>query len=61
MAPLAAVDGLIEALTIRWGFQDPAQLFHRDVFQNVERFTTSGNLNWTPLTWLAVRGTVCVP
>jgi TonB-linked SusC/RagA family outer membrane protein len=43
-----------------WGFQDPAQLFHRDVFQNVERFTTSGNLNWTPLTWLAVRGTVGV-
>jgi len=38
-----------------WGFQTPAQLFGRDVRQNIERFTGSVSGNWTPLEWLATR------
>lgn len=41
-----------------WGFQEPAQLFGRDVFQGVERFTGSLGANWTPAEWLATRANV---
>ena len=41
-----------------WGFQAPAQLFARDAYQDVERFTGSVGTNWAPLDWLAARANV---
>ncbi len=41
-----------------WGFQTPAELFGRDLLQNVERFTASTAATWSPFTWLDTRATV---
>ncbi|RMH18178.1 MAG: TonB-dependent receptor, partial [Gemmatimonadetes bacterium] len=38
-----------------WGFQRPAQLFGRDLQQNIERFTASSTATWSPLPWLTGR------
>jgi outer membrane receptor protein involved in Fe transport len=41
-----------------WGFQAPAQLFGRDAYQDIQRFTSSLTSTWQPSDWLAMRGTV---
>ncbi len=41
-----------------WGFQRPAELFGRDMFQNVERFTGSATGTWQPLSFLSGRATL---
>ncbi len=56
--PSAFFGGAFSQRSDAWGFQDPAQLFARDVYQNVERFTGSLGANWNPLEWLSTRGTV---
>ncbi|MFQ5538709.1 MAG: SusC/RagA family TonB-linked outer membrane protein, partial [Gemmatimonadota bacterium] len=38
-----------------WGFQTPAELFGRDLYQDVERLTTSLSGTWEPLEWLSTR------
>lgn len=40
-----------------WGFQAPAQLFGRTLYQDVQRLTTSATLTYAPLGWLNLRGT----
>jgi TonB-linked SusC/RagA family outer membrane protein len=40
-----------------WGFQAPAQLFGRTLYQNVQRFTTGTTLTYQPVEWLSMRGT----
>lgn len=40
-----------------WGFQAPAQLFGRTLYQDVQRFTTSSTLTYAPVSWLNLRGT----
>ncbi len=40
-----------------WGFQRPAQLFGRDLLQEVDRFTSSIHNDWRPLQWLTTRAT----
>ncbi len=56
--PSAFFGGAFQGRSDSWGFQDPAQLFARDVYQNIERFTGSLGANWTPLEWLAGRANV---
>ena len=43
-----------------WGFQRPAQLFGRTLYQDTNRMTAGGTLTWLPLNWLSVRGTAGV-
>lgn len=43
-----------------WGFQRPAQLFGRDIYQNIDRYTASGTAEWQPLDWLSTRLTAGV-
>ncbi len=38
-----------------WGFQTPAELFGRDLYQDVERLTTSLSGTWDPFEWLTTR------
>jgi TonB-linked SusC/RagA family outer membrane protein len=40
-----------------WGFQAPAQLFGRTLYQDVQRFTAGSTVTWQPMEWLNVRGT----
>jgi len=40
-----------------WGFQAPAQLFGRTLYQDVQRFTTGTTMTWQPMEWLSLRGT----
>jgi len=39
-----------------WGFYTPEEVFWIENKQNIQRFTQSVSLNWTPTTWLDFRG-----
>lgn len=40
-----------------WGFQRPAQLFGRDFYQDIQRFTTGATMTWALNDWLTARAT----
>ncbi len=40
-----------------WGFQAPAQLFGRTLYQDVQRFTAGSTLTYQPFSFLDLRGT----
>lgn len=40
-----------------WGFQAPAQLFGRTLYQDIQRLTASGTVGWDPFEWLQARAT----
>lgn len=40
-----------------WGFQAPAQLFGRTLYQDIQRLTASGTVGWSPLPWLQASAT----
>jgi len=41
-----------------WGFQAPAQLFGRTLFQDVQRLTAGSTVGWDAFEWLQARATV---
>ncbi len=55
--PSAYFGGAFPGRDDAWGFQSPSELFGRDLFQDVERFTGSLTTTVQPMTWLAARGT----
>lgn len=40
-----------------WGFHTPEEVFWIDTYQNIQRFTQSGTLTWTPTHWLDFHAT----
>jgi TonB-linked SusC/RagA family outer membrane protein len=41
-----------------WGFFAPGEIFSLERTQRIERFTSSGQIQWRPFNWLSGRGTV---